>query len=181
LIPLTVEINDQVAVVQVDAATWESVRETVLLVVAQFWRLGAIDRKLDDLSDWVRNDIAATAGFRSAIRQRRARALRTHHRALRALILDLPDFEAPLTNPRGFLASRRSVRLYRLLAARLGVDRWRHEIDERVEVVEATFDSLAESLNHLQALVFQTALELVIVAVLLFDAGLFLMDALAQK
>ncbi|HKI20730.1 MAG TPA: hypothetical protein VKA15_22760, partial [Isosphaeraceae bacterium] len=104
-----------------------------------------------------------------------------HQRSLHALILDLPDFEAALTNPQGYLAPGRPVRLYRALAARLGLNRWRHEIDERIEVVEAIFDSLTESLNHLHSLAFQIALELIIVAVLLLDAGLFLADALAQK
>jgi len=169
------------AMVEVDANTWESVGETVLLVVAQFWRFGAIDRKLDELSSWARDDLAATAGFPTAIRLRRVRDLRLRHRKLQELVLDLPDFEAPLTNPQGYLVATRSVRLFRVLAARLGLNGWRREIDERIEVVEATFDSLAESLNHLQSLTFQIALELVIVAVLLLDAGLFLMDALAQK
>jgi hypothetical protein len=179
--PLTIEINHETARVGVDADTWESVQAPVLLAVAQFWRFGAIDRQLDELSDWARADLATTSGFRSVIRRRRARDLRAHWRTLQALILDLPDFEAALTNPRSCLAPGRSIRLYRALAARLGLDRWRREIDERIEVVEATFDSLVESLNHHQSLVFQVALELVIVAVLFLDAGLFLVDALAQK
>jgi hypothetical protein len=179
--PLTLEINQELATVEVDTGTWESVREAVLLVVAQFWRFGAIDRKLDEFAEWARDDLAATAGFRSAVLPRRARELRARHRLLQALILDLPDFEAALTDPRSYLAAGRPVRLYRALAARLGLDRWRREIDERIEVVEAIFDSLAESLNHLQSLSFQIALELIIVAVLLLDAGLFLVDALAKK
>ena len=109
------------------------------------------------------------------------RDLRPARRTLQALILDLPDFEGALTNPRGCLAAGRSVRLYRVLAVRLGLDRWRREIDERIEVVEAIFDSLVESLNHYQSLAFQIALELVIVAVLLLDAGLFLADVVARK
>jgi hypothetical protein len=180
-LPLTLEINHELATVEVDADTWKSVGETVLLAVAQFWRFGAIDRKLDELLDWARADLATTTGFRSVIRPRRVRDLRTRHLILQALILDLPDFESALTNPRRYLAAGRSVRLYRALAARLGLNRWRHEIDERVEVAEATYDSLAESLNHFQSLAFQIALELIIVAVLLLDAGLFLVDALAQK
>jgi hypothetical protein len=180
-LPMTLEINQEMATVEVDADTWESVGDTVLFVVAQFWRFGAIDRTLDEISDWARDDLGTTAGFRRVIRPRRASELRARHRTVQALVLDLPDFEAALTNPRGYLAPGRSVRLYRALAARLGLDRWRREIDERVEVVEATFDSLAESLNHFQSLAFQIALELIIVAVLLLDAGLFLVDAFAQK
>jgi hypothetical protein len=180
LLPLTLEINPEMARIGVDAETWESVREPVLLVVAQFWRFGAIDHELDELSDWARRDLAASAGLRNVIRPRRARELRAHCRRLQALILELPDFEAALTNPRGCLAAGPPVRLFSALAARLGLNRWRHEVDERIEVVEATLDSLAESLNHYQSLAFQIALELVIVAVLLLDAGLFLTDLLTQ-
>jgi hypothetical protein len=178
---LTLEINHEMAKIAVDAETWKSVGETVLLVVAQFWRFGAIDRMLDEFSDWAREDLAAPPGFRSVIRPRRARELRARYRTLQTLILDLPDFEAALTNPRGCLSPGRAISLYRALAARLGLNRWRQEIDERVEVVEAIYDSLAESLNHYQSLAFQIVLELVIVAVLLLDAGLFLADALAWR
>ncbi len=180
-LPLTLVIDQDTATVELDPESWESVGESVLLVVAQFWRFGAIDRKLEDLSDWARDDLATTNGYQNVIRPRRARELRAHQRSLQALILDLPDFEAVLTNPRGYLAAGRPANIYRALAARLGLDRWRHEIDERIEVVEAIFDSLGESLNHFQSLAFQIALELFIVAVLLLDAGLFLADALAQK
>jgi hypothetical protein len=178
---LTLEINHERANIRVDRETWESVSEPVLLVVAQFWRFGAIDRKLDELSEWARQDLATTGGLRSVIRPQRARALRARCRTLQELILDLPDFEAALTNPRGCLAAGSAARLYRALAARLGLGRWRDEIDERIEVVEGIFESLAESLNHHQSLAFQIALELIIVAVLLLDAGLFLADALAKK
>ncbi len=72
-LPLNLEINQEMATVEVAPDTWESVGETVLLVVAQFWRFGAIDRKLDELSDWARDDLATTAGYRNAIlRGRRA-------------------------------------------------------------------------------------------------------------
>lgn len=179
--PLTLEIDHETARIAVDADTWESVGGTVLLAVAQFWRFGAIDRTLDQLSDWARRDLVTTAGFQSVIRRRRARDLRARFQTLQTLILDLPDFEASLTDPRGDLAGGRSVRLYRMLAARLSLHRWRSEIDERIEVVEAIFDSLVESLNHYQSLAFQIVLELFIVAVLLLDAGLFLVDAFAQR
>ncbi len=160
----------------------ESVGETVLLVVAQFWRFGAIDRKLDELSDWSRHDLARAVGFRNAIRRQRSRraarsptiTTSTHPRPAR--------FRGRTRQTRGVTSPRdaRSV-FIAALAARLGLDRWRHEIDERIEVVEAIFNSLTESLNHLQSLAFQVALELIIIAVLLLDAGLFLADALAQK
>ena len=107
------------------------------------------------------------------IARTRSRELQGLRRQLQSLILDLPDFEGPLATIRGHHASGQVVRLYR----RLGLDRFRSEIDERVEVVESIFDSLAESLDHSQSLAFQIALELFIVAVLLLDVGLYFVDA----
>jgi hypothetical protein len=176
---LYLEIDANTARVEVDAEVWSSVSETVLLVVAQFWRFHAIDRALDELTEWAHGDLE-NGELLSLIRRRRTRELHERRRKLQALILDLPDFERLLTNPRAHLARGRPVRIYRALSAQLGLGRWRRAIDERVEVVEAVFDSLAESLNHLQGMVSQIVLELVIVAVLLLDVGLYLLDAVAR-
>jgi hypothetical protein len=74
-----------------------------------------------------------------------------------------------LTDPRGYLPPGRPVRIYRALAARLGLVRRRRLIDERVEAV---LDSLAESLDHFQARLLQVVLELLIVAVPLLEIAL---------
>jgi hypothetical protein len=175
--PLVLEINSTVARISVDVDTWSRVGETVLFAIAQFWRFAAIDRALDDLSDWSRQDLDRSSSFPNLIARARSRELRALRRRLQAIILDLPDFEGPLANPRGHLASGRAVRLYRRLCLWLGLDRFRSEIDERIEVVESIFDSLAQSLDHFQSLAFQIALELFIVAVLLLDVGLYFVDA----
>jgi hypothetical protein len=179
-LPLTIEIDSNVARIGVDAQTWASVGQTVLLAVALHWRLEAIDRTLDELSAWARDDLERNFGFAHAIRPRRSRELRARRRLLERLILDLPDFEGFLTNPRGHLIDRRAVRRYRGLCAWLGLDSWRREIDERVEVVESIFGSLAESLNHFQSLAFQIAFELAIVVLLLLDVGLYFLDAISS-
>ncbi len=111
------------------------------------------------------------------IRPRRACELHERRRQLQTLILDLPSFERLLTNPRAQIAQGRSVRIYRALAAQLALQRWRCAIDERVEVVEAVLDARAESLKRLQGMVSQIVLELVIVAVLVLDIALYLVDA----
>ncbi len=215
---IVLEIDSNAARVDVDADTWSNVGGTVLFAVAQYWRFGAIDRRLGELSAWARDDVAKTGGIPSVIRPGRSRELRARRRMLQSLILDLPDFEGALTNPRGHLKRAgemiggpltpalspkgasgngggtrtpaltreawgltRRVRLYRRLSASLGLDRWRCEIDERVEVVEAVFDSLTESLDHFQSLAFQIALELIIVAVLLLDVALYFLDARVLK
>ena len=173
-LPFVLEIDSNVARIGVDAVTWASVSETVLFAIAQFWRLDAIDRSLDDLSDWARTDLEKNTKFTKALTRRRASDLRAHRRALEKLILDLPDFEGSLTNPRRHLHSGRAVEMYRRLCACLDLYRRRREIDERIEVVESIFGSLAESLNHYQSLAFQIVLELAIVALLLLDVGLYL-------
>jgi len=176
---LFLEIDPSTARIGIAPDSWSSVSETVLIVIAQFWRFLAIDHLLDKLVDWARSDLAKD-GFIKLIRRRRSRELNSHRRELQALILDLPDFEVLLTNPRASLAPGRPIRLYRALAGQLGLDRRRRAIDERIEVVEAVLDSLAESLNHLQALAFQIVLELAIVALLLLDVGLYLWDSLTR-
>ena len=175
--PLVLEINSSVARICVDVDTWSRVGETVLFAIAQYWRFAAINRTLDDLSNWSRQDLDKNSSFRNVIRRSRSRELRARRRQLQAIILDLPDFEGPLANPRGHLASSRAVRLYRRLCLWLGLARFRREIDERIEVIESIFDSLAQSLDHFQSLAFQIALELIIVSVLLLDVGLYFVDA----
>jgi hypothetical protein len=169
---LEIDAGTAHARVGVDAGAWSSISEPVLLVIAQFWRFHAIDRLLDELTDGARGDLENT-GLKRLIHWRRTRALHARRRSFQALLLDLPDFEGPLTNPRGYLDPGRPVRIFRALAAQLGLDRWRDVLDERAEVVEAVLDSLVESLHHVQALAIQIVLELIIVAVLLFDVGLY--------
>jgi hypothetical protein len=176
----SLEIDSSVARIKVDDQTWSSVGDTVLFAVAQYWRFAAIDRTLGELSHWARQDFEPGYRFWHEIRATRSRGLRARRRELQSLILDLPDFEGPLTNPRGHLRAPGAGRLYRRLVVLLGLGRYRREIDERIEVVETIFDSLAESLNHFQSLAFQIALELVIAALLLVDVGLYLFDSLAK-
>ncbi len=179
-LPLRIEIDANVARVSVDVETWIIVGETVLFAVAQYWRFAAINRTLIDLSEWSRHDLATEYSFRSVIGRARSRQLRSQRRALQRIILDLPLVESPLTNPHGHFANRRAVHLYRRLGRWLGLGRLRREIDERIEAVETVLDSLSESLDHCQSLAFQIALELIIVAVLLVDVGLYFVDAFSN-
>jgi hypothetical protein len=179
-LPLDLEIDSNIARISVDVDTWLRVGETVLFAVAQYWRFTAINRTLDELSEWSRRDLASNSRFLSVINRARSRQLRALRRSLQTIILDLPLFEGPLTNPHGHCSSSRAVRLYRRLCRRLELGRFRREIDERIEVVETVLDSLSASLDHYQALAFQIALELIIVAVLLLDVGLYFVAALSK-
>jgi PAS domain-containing protein len=176
---LIIDIDPCAARIRVAPEAWASISNIVLLVVAQYWRFVAITHLLDDIADWVRGDLHRHR-FINLIHRRRSRELRAHRRVLQALILDLPDFELLLTNPTGYLSPGRPIRLYRALVAQLGLKAERRALDERVEVVEAVLDSLADSLNHLQALAFQIALELAIVTLLLLDVGFYFWDTLSR-
>jgi hypothetical protein len=109
---------------------------------------------LDELTGWAPGDLSKH-GFLSLVRYHRACELQAHRRVLQSLILDLPAFELYLTDPRAGLAAGMPIRIYRALVRQLGLAPGRRALDERVEVVEAIFDSLAESHNHRQALAFQ--------------------------
>jgi hypothetical protein len=177
-VPLSIEIDATSARIGVDRATWSRAGQTVLFAVAQYWRLASIDHNLDELSHWARQDLQAKPSFAAILSRKRARDLRARRQELARLILDLPDFEGPLTNPRGYFHSKREVHRYRRLCTSLGLNRLRREIDERIEVVESIFDSLADSLNHAQSLLFHVSLELAIVALLLVDIGIYFWDAI---
>jgi hypothetical protein len=84
-------------------------------------------------------------------------------------VLDLPSFEGPLIDPHGYFASSRAARLFQALAKRLELDSWRALIDERIEIVEATLDGLAEDQRHHDALTCELALEVLIFLALLAD------------
>jgi hypothetical protein len=176
---LRIELAEYTARITVAAASWSSVSDVVLIIVAQYWRFLAISRLLDELADWVHSDLRRS-GFVNLIRRHRSRLLEVHRRKLQALILDLPDFELYLTNPKAGLPPGRSMQLYRGLVRQLGLNGQRRVIDERVEVIEAILDSSTESLNHLKALTFQIVLELAIVALLFLDVGLYLWDSISQ-
>jgi hypothetical protein len=174
---LSLEIDACSARICVASAAWPSVAPAVLVTVAQFWRLLAIERKLGDLTDWAHGELQQTRSVRAFLsRWRRLGEVRTRRQDLQSLILDLPVFEGPLTDPRGYLPTGRSLRIYRSLSARLGLARRRRLIDERVECVEAVFDSLAESADHFQALFVQLVLELMIVAALIVDIVLHFLE-----
>src|SRR5262249_4848232 len=68
-LPMSLEIDSNVARIGVGSATWEKVGETVLFAVAQYWRFAAISRVLDELSDWARSDLERNSGFMRALRR----------------------------------------------------------------------------------------------------------------
>ncbi len=168
---LELAIVHDCAYVVVDPSAWASVADPVLLTIALCWRLSALVEQLDQLADWSRNacSLPGESLFRGP--QRRDE-LGVRLRALRRLVLDLPCFEGPLIDPRGYFGSVRPARLFQALVKRLGLDSWRALIDERVEIVEAVLESLAEERRHHAALTCEIVLEVLILIALLADIAI---------
>jgi hypothetical protein len=141
----------------------------VLLAVAQCWRFWALERALDQLTAQAAEDVYRLGQTGIGVRWRRGRRIRHADRALRALMLDLPAFEAPLTDPRGQFATTRGVRLFRRLTRGLSLHSWRERIDERIETLEAVFAAEVEAIRHGELFTCEVVLEALILAVLLAD------------
>jgi hypothetical protein len=164
---LEVEVRPDSARLDVDAWAWPLLSDGALLAVTQCWRFSQIDRQLDELEAWLAAEDPARPGVLRRLSPRRRAVLRDRDRGLRRLVLDLPHFEGPLTDPGAYLASPQARRAYRVLARRLGLSAWRDRIDERVEVIEASVASAIER----QSAFDQAALELTIVLAILADLG----------
>jgi len=165
---LKLAIGPDRAYVGVDPSAWSSVAEPVLLSVSLCWRFSAIAEELDQLVNWSRDACVRPGAPWSRGRPRRSE-LRNCLRTLRSLVLDLPSFEGPLIDPHGYFASSRAARLFQALVKRLELDSWRALIDERIEIVEATLDGLAEERRHQDALLCEVGLEVLIFLALLAD------------
>jgi hypothetical protein len=157
---LALEVRPRGARVGVADHAWPCVSGPVLLIISQCWRFLEIERRLDDLSARCRDGTV-----------RRRGGVGKGLRAVRELVLDLPGFDGPVVDPRGYFASRRSATLYRAFARRLELGRWRDRIGERVEIVEATLAALAEDRRHLDSLAWMVLLEALILLILFADIG----------
>ncbi len=79
-------------------AAWKTLAEPVLLAVAQYWRFSALDAELARLTELAHGDLPhATMPGPSTLKA--SAKLTENARAARALLLDLPHFEGPLTDP----------------------------------------------------------------------------------
>jgi hypothetical protein len=176
---LTLEIGSNWARVGVDPSAWSAVATPVLLSISVCWRLIQVVRQLDELTDWARDACGRPARLTgwSTILSRR-RELGDRLRTMRRLLIDLPCYEGPLIDPRGYFSSRRPANLYRALVKRLELDGWRALIDERIEIVEATLDALAEERRHRDALTCEVVLEVLILLSLVADIAINLSSAL---
>jgi hypothetical protein len=172
--PMALEVAGRSARIEVDEAAWPEARAAGLLAVATCWRLEALDGALDRLTDRARMTLERPGRSAQARRDEPGSCWQALHREAYALILDLPEFEGPLTDPSSFLPSREAARLYRRLCGRLGLFAWRDRLDERAEVLEGLLETLTAGRDHRQAIALQIGLEALIIAVLAAEVAVSL-------
>ena len=103
---MALEVASRSARIEVDEAAWPEAREAGLLAVATCWRLEALDGALDRLTDDARMMLGRRGRTGPAAAGRRGPSWRALHHDGQALILELPEFEGPLTDPARFVPSR---------------------------------------------------------------------------
>ena len=109
---------------------------------------------------------------------RARRRLEATAREVRALLVDLPHFEGPLTDPLMYCSSERSAQTYATLAEKLRLEEWCELIDEKAEAVEDTYEALTEKLFEYKNFAAEALLEILIVAILLAELAIMWHEAL---
>jgi hypothetical protein len=175
---LVVTIGPGCAHVSAQESAWEALREPLILAICQVWRFQAIDAELEELTRSALENLAyANAPNLASLRQ--SGRLMGMGMKTRAAIVDVTYFQKPLTDPLAYFDSRRSARVYRLLADRFGLDDWSDTIDQSAEVVEGTFETITEKLYHLKSHAHDVVLEVMIVAILMLDVIMRIWEVIA--
>jgi hypothetical protein len=172
---LVLTIDGGRARVIASATTWEAMSEPVVLAVCLHWRLQAIDAEIDRLTVHAEGDIPHAAMSVVASLWNRKRLLR-HARDVRAVMIDLPHFEGPLTDPLPYLSTERAAPTFRALAEKLHLEEWGEAIDDRAEAVEDIYASVTEKLNEFRNFAVGSTLEILIVVILLAELAFHLFD-----
>jgi hypothetical protein len=156
-------------------AVWKALSGPVLLAVGVYWRFLAIEDELHRLTERAKADLdhATMPGASSWKVQRR---LVADARAVRDLLLDLPHFEGPITDPFPYCSTELSAQTFNALAEKLHFEPWCELIDERAEAVEDTYEAVTEKLLEFRHFVYEAILELLIVVILLGELGLALWE-----
>jgi hypothetical protein len=153
-----ISVAEKRADVVIDDSDWERHETAIVHALAQAWRFLQIDETLGSLEEALRD------GHRTPTRQ--------HQRMLSKLLLNLPRYEKPLTDPLGVFATREQAQIYRKIARALGLPGWRNHIDERVEVVEALLGSAIERRTSTAHLILEMLIIVAILADILLHAYL---------
>ena len=162
--------------VHATAAAWEAAAEPVLLAICLYWRFAEVDAELDRLTALAHGDLGHAA-MPGAASLRGGRRLVETAREVRALLVDLPHFEGPLTDPLPYVSSERAAQAFETLAEKLRLEPWCELIDERAEAVEDTYEAVTEKLFEYRNFAVEAALEAVIIVILVAELALMTWDA----
>jgi hypothetical protein len=173
---LFLAIGPDSAQVTATPAAWQSMAEPVLLATCLYWRFAAMDAEVDRLTESAHDDLDhATMPGPSTLRDRRL--LESRARDVRALMLDLPHFEGPLTDPAPYCSSERAAQAFETLAEKLGLEEWCELIDERTEAIEDAYEALSEKLFEYRNFAWEAILEVLIVILLLAELAFMAFEA----
>ncbi|HEV3122537.1 MAG TPA: hypothetical protein VGY53_11570, partial [Isosphaeraceae bacterium] len=165
---LVVTIDPSGALVVGTEAAWQNLAEGVQLAVCQYWRFCEVDAEIDRITELAHAELghATMVGFSSL---RKSRTLIANAHAVRSLMVDLPHFEGPITSALAYCSTTKAAEVYELMAERLELEDWCDLIDERVETIEDTYESVTEKLLELRNFAWEAVLEVLIIVILLAE------------
>jgi hypothetical protein len=156
-------------------AAWRTLAEPVLLAICQYGRFADVEAEIDRLTELAHGDLDH-ATLPSLETLRAVRRLTASARAVRDLLLDLPHFEGPLTDPYAYCSSERAAATFAVLAEKLRLEAWCELIDERTEAIEDAYGAVSEKLLEYKNFIGEVILEVVIVAILFGELALMIWE-----
>jgi hypothetical protein len=157
---------------------WKVLAEPVVLGICQYWRFAAIDAELARLTEQAHGDLDHSNMPGLATLRARRRVVKSARDA-RALLLDMPYFQGPLSDPFPYITSERSAAIYESLAEKLRLEEWSELLDDRAEAVEDAYEALTEKLFEFKNFAWEAVLEALIIVILLAELSLGLYEAFA--
>ena len=164
------------ATISSTSAAWKTLAEPILLALCQYWRFAAIDAELARLTELAHGDLDHS-NMPGVATLRNHRRLVQNARDARVLLLDLPHFQGPLTDPFPYCSSERSAHIFESLAEKLRLEEWSELIDERAEVVEDAYEALTEKLFEYKNFAWEAVLETLIIVILVAELGITIYEA----
>jgi hypothetical protein len=161
--PLTLAIGgSSSAEVIASPEAWAEYGEAVLLVVAQYSRLRAIDNALVEMYAMFRAQEAQSA-MPNLGRWLRQRQIIAGADAFGELVYDWSHFAGLYIDPAHYARSSRSIPAYRILADGLGMPGWRERLAETIEEIDSGYDGLLDKLFHYRMFALGMVVEFCIV------------------
>ncbi len=148
---------------------WEAMSEAILLAVTQFWRFHSVERELERLGALARN-ARRHAVMPSLATWRQGRQLAAWDRQVRDLVYDWVQFAGPLYDPSRYCSSEVVLEEYLSLSETLGLEGWAERLDDLVDVVAESWETITEKLLHYKLFVWGLILELIVIGLI---AGLY--------